>query len=130
MSWVQIYERSQNLTRVRVRVGKEPSAEWPSGCTSGTLGDTELSLSLRYAVVVHRLLWYPHETAAAADTLRGPELLDERAEDLPHYLALPSAEAHSKKKFLATNPARGREVCLPPDVASPLSMLHLTRLVD
>ena len=33
---------------------------------------------------IHRRLWYPHEAAAAVDTLQGPGPLDERAEDLPH----------------------------------------------
>ena len=39
-----------------------------------------------YAVAVHRRLCYPHVTAAAVynEYIRGPGLLDERAEDLPH----------------------------------------------
>ena len=39
-----------------------------------------------YAVAVHRRLCYPHVTAAAVYNkyIRGPGLLDERAEDLPH----------------------------------------------
>ena len=40
-----------------------------------------------YAVAVHRRLCYPHVTSAAVYIyiyIRGPGLLDERAEDLPH----------------------------------------------
>ena len=71
-----IKARSVSSEIVNSGTGRRPSEAAP-------VSEGKLS---RHAVAVHRRLWhgYPHETAAAVVVLRGPKLLDERTEDLPH----------------------------------------------
>ena len=71
-----IKARSVSSDIVNSGIGRRPSEAAP-------VSEGKLS---RHAVAVHRHLWhgYPHETAAAVVILRGPRLLDERTEDLPH----------------------------------------------